>query len=423
MMQPFYDISGPCKRSDFTEVKGTYYYSPTLRTMFVQEGAQERKEFFSLVTLVPEPDNPYSSSGHAISVRWNAQVISHIPSGISTEYRQIGRIAASGFTALTVARVWATTRSDGQRGYWVSVALPEPSLLYPINAAPSQAWTLLPGGSVSQVTKESDHRDVLSAYCPKTQENHILVTLHLMPPTEKRPWEGVEVRLDGNRIGELTQLTSGKYVSTVRHYSIQGVLSVSRATIDRAGEVKLFAATADLLRPEDLTLRPDLPELIPYEVDPSNYDVPPAYQENSSDKNKKATVQLPSNSGALLDSTPWAQLLEPDTSPRATPFQRGYTRSAISRSFPNTRVPRLDYASVGQCEKILHYFNQPVEKLHQGGRDSLRLWWLSIVFFLLTGLALSTVILGQIILLLIAGVSIHHFWTRTKLQPPFHQQK
>lgn len=245
-MHPFYDISGLCRRSNFIEVKGTYFYSEAFNAMFAHDGTRERQEFFTPVTLVPEPDNSHSKSGDAISVRWDGRTIGHLPSGTSTECRQIGRVAASGFTALTIARVWATTRSDAQRGYWVSVALPEPELFFPTNNPPAEPWTLLPGGSVSQVTKETDHRDVLNNYLPQQDSEHILVSLHLMPWTSRRTWDAIEVYLEGQRVGEVT---SAKYASTLRHFDTQGLLSVSRATIDRTGEVKLFAAAADLPNP------------------------------------------------------------------------------------------------------------------------------------------------------------------------------
>lgn len=185
------------------------------------------------------------------------------------------------------------------------------------------------------------------------------------------------------------------------------------------GQVLMMQRTSETHNPEDLISKPDLPALIPYQTDPSNYPVPSAYQPIFSDQSKKV-VPIPSaRTTAIPDPTPWGQLLTPDNSPRAAPFQRGYTRSAIGKHFPGTHAPRLDYTTIGQCEAILEHFNHPVAALHKSGRNSMASWRTLVILTFFIGAVTSPMILGQLILLVMAIATIHHFWTRRKLPPPF----
>ncbi|VZH85946.1 hypothetical protein [Corynebacterium rouxii] len=84
------------------------------------------------------------------------------------------------------------------------------------------------------------------------------------------------------------------------------------------------------------------------------------------------------NNAALNpETTPLLPLVEfdpnTDECKRATPSQRRYVRGRIGKYLPFSKAPRIDYATIQQCEQILAYFNEPTEPLHKQGRDSMKL--------------------------------------------------
>lgn len=135
----------------------------------------------------------------------------------------------------------------------------------------------------------------------------------------------------------------------------------------------------------------------------------------------QSTPPLPQPVGQHID---WITLLRPDGTPRATPFQRGFTRGSIGKHFENNRAPRIDYATVGQCRAILRAFGEPDEKLSKEGRGSWAMWWsLMVILFILVSILSFIPGIGGAFPL--AGLIVlgHHFWTRRKLQPPFTKQQ
>lgn len=57
-------------------------------------------------TLVLEIDNPQASSGYAVSVRWQSQVLGYLPdSDIEPYFPELARLAASGVDAVVKARL------------------------------------------------------------------------------------------------------------------------------------------------------------------------------------------------------------------------------------------------------------------------------------------------------------------------------
>lgn len=274
------------------EVKGAYYHRHVLGAMFQLENARDNEEFFVDVTLVPEPDNPHSRSGDAVSVRWRDHVIGYLPSGEGTKFAQLRRVAASGYDATTKARVWTNKNWEGKRDFWVRVSLPVPELLLPLNNPPADGYVVLPEGSAVQVTKESDHIDHLADFVPPSGYGQVLVTLHLFQAGKTKHWDGVEVRLEGERVGELSRVSSEKFAPTVRHFEENGLTVVARATIKGssiAAELVLFAAKAheldeELLETEETN---SLPRLVDFEEDPRAYKVVNRFQPGDSDEARR----------------------------------------------------------------------------------------------------------------------------------------
>ncbi|WP_269938772.1 hypothetical protein [Arthrobacter sp. HY1533] len=236
--------------------------------------------------LVPEPDNPHGT--HAISVRVNGRIIAYISKDDDASYwNDIGRIAASGHTAVTTARIWASTQRpwDGRGANKfesrVTLVLREPNLLTPINNAPTGTYSVLPWGGGLQVIKEENHFDVLFNYVPPSGVGMLLLTMHrginrLKNGTEK---QFIEVRLEGERVGELSGATSGHYLPVVEHMETMNVLPVAWATIKGsalAAQLTLQAAKSTEI-PDEWIIGPatTVPKFVPHS---DSYTIPPTYQ-------------------------------------------------------------------------------------------------------------------------------------------------
>ncbi|WP_324644984.1 HIRAN domain-containing protein [Pseudarthrobacter sp. LT1] len=230
------------------------------------------------VELVAEPDNPYDSN--AISVRWRGRVLGYLSREDAPRYKQpIRRIIASGLVAATTARMWGY--DDGaQFRARVTVALPEPELITPLNEAPTGVTTLLPWGSGIQVLKEENHFDILSSHVPTDGQGLLLVSLHKEIKTLKNgtPRPFVEVRLDGKRVGELSNVTSAHLLPLLEHTEAVGETAVAYAKITGsalAAQLVLHAAKTTEISNDWVSKGPHpAPKLLPLAA---NYEVPAAY--------------------------------------------------------------------------------------------------------------------------------------------------
>lgn len=288
-----YDLSTPDKRWGTQDVVGEFAYRENLKALVHELQIPANEEAFFTAELVPEPDNPHSPSRVAISVRRNDKVIGYIPEGDAESYQQIRRVVASNLTPVCTTRIWYYEDYDGDNQYHLRLCLRAPESLLPLNDPPYEEWALLPYGNVSQVTKESDHLDVLLDYVPPTGVGQLLVTLHLVTAGVRTKYEAIEVRIDGERIGELTKQTSAKFASAVRYFDEQGVTTVALATIkgsSLSAEVTLHAAKSHELSDEDLEqeLSP-LPRLVPYCDNTRKYEVPNAYKQTGRKLSKRVS--------------------------------------------------------------------------------------------------------------------------------------
>ncbi|MBT2515773.1 DUF4236 domain-containing protein [Arthrobacter sp. ISL-30] len=243
----------------------------TLRSDSEVEGVQ--------VELVAEPDNPYDEN--AISVRWRNHVLGYLSREDAIRYTQpIRRIIASGLSATTTARIWAYDGGGDELQARVTVALPEPGLIAPLNEAPTGLTTLVPWGSAIQVLKEENHFDVLFNHVPPDGVGLLLVSLHKAIHTLKngieRPF--VEVRLSGERVGELSNVTSAHLLPLLEHTETVGETALAYAKITGsalAAQLVLHAARATEISNDWLSDGPHpAPKLLPWAA---AYEVPPAY--------------------------------------------------------------------------------------------------------------------------------------------------
>jgi hypothetical protein len=254
--------------------------------------------------LVPEPDNPHDQ--HAISIRVRGHVVGYLSKEDAVRYRDpIYRIVASGHEATTTARIWAVVRksyeNQGPARFFssVRVALSEPHLLVPSNGRPTSAHSVLPWGGAVQVLGEEDHFDVLFNHVPKLGHGLAIVTLHkdvqkLKNGTEK-PF--LEVRMDGERIGQLSPTTSAHFLPVVNHLEEAGLHPAAWATVkgsSLAAQVTVQAAKATEVSDEWLHGSPTaFPALV---AEAARYSVPPAYVPE--EDTKRNTSSAPANVGS-----------------------------------------------------------------------------------------------------------------------------
>ncbi|WP_258868372.1 HIRAN domain-containing protein [Arthrobacter sp. RT-1] len=279
----FYPVSLGRSEWPNVEVVGEHAYGEGIRATLRANGAltagRSEGEVEGLqVELVAEPDNPYDSN--AISVRWSGHVLGYFSREDALRYEQpVRRIIASGFTAAATARIWAYDEGDRLRAR-VTVAMPEPGLMAPLNEVPTGENTLVPWGSAIQVLKEENHFDVLFSHVPSDGVGLLLVSLHKEIYTLKngtqRPF--VEVRLDGKRVGELSQVTSAHLLPLLEHTEAVGETALAYARITGsalAAQLVLHAAKAIEIGNDWLSSGPHTaPKLLPLAP---RYDVPPAY--------------------------------------------------------------------------------------------------------------------------------------------------
>lgn len=97
-----------------------------------------------------------------------------------------------------------------------------------------------------------------------------------------KKYTGIEVRLDGERVGELSRATSQKISPIVQLWAENGNTTAALATMQGSSlAVDLSVGITPASEMSDDDLDPPLcplPELVPFEPDPSVYEVPDAWQ-------------------------------------------------------------------------------------------------------------------------------------------------
>jgi hypothetical protein len=281
---PEYQISLGRGEWPNVDLVGVQHYLPAVQaalssaaTSGIASGPSREAEGLRVV-LVPEPDNPYDSN--AISVRWAGRTIGYLSRDDAARYSQpVRRITASGFAPVSAARIWAWDGSQMMEAQ-VTVALPEPELIAPLNEPPTTTHTLVPWGAAVQVLRTEDHFSTLFDYVPEEGVGLLLVSLHKATRTLKNGTlrSLVEVRLDGNRVGELSGITSPHYLPLLEHTETVGELAVCYAKITGsalAAKLSLQAQRASEISNSWLANSPHpAPRLAPWA---RSYDVPAAY--------------------------------------------------------------------------------------------------------------------------------------------------
>ena len=230
-------------------VAGLSYRQEPLRLLARRSGHRQGGDAARLeveLLLVPDTHNPYGQ-GTAVAVYLGEDHTGYLPQADADRmHPHLAPLAQRGVVLKVPGRAWV-----GDTAMFLSAWLPQPDAILPSNGLPQAPYALLPRGQTIQVTKEDEHMDVLAGYVVRGAGavNHVAATL--VSINEIRPrssYEAVQVEIDGQRVGVLTKLQSGKLLPLVRHVEERGLLPVVRAKVTGTrlrAEVVLSTVTAD----------------------------------------------------------------------------------------------------------------------------------------------------------------------------------
>ncbi|WP_315537399.1 hypothetical protein [Corynebacterium matruchotii] len=298
-------------------------------------------------TLVLEIDNPQaSSSGYAVSVRWQNQVLGYLPdSNIEPYFPELARLAASGVDAVVKARLWTNmddpNHAPGSEEFTVTVGVQPAGEIVPINDPPLAQWVLIPRGTAitaitdRQIFKVAKNRD----------SGHYLVTLHLITG-------GIEIRLDDKYIGTLPASTSENMRALVESYDKQGFVVACHATIDVPDVlVDVHPTYKETGKP----LVSPLPALAPYRKHPRDYHIPGRYQES-----RRPSPTAPPQTTAQPIRAPQPQQPQPQAAPQAQ------AASAPAHAAQPRNASRQDFAAPAPNPQSAQFPSAPPTSQYRG---------------------------------------------------------
>nr|WP_246497532.1 HIRAN domain-containing protein [Sphaerisporangium rubeum] len=238
------------------EVAGESHYFPALEKVLRTSGARELE---TTAILIREPHNRHDPN--AVAVLIQQETVGYLPREDATRYRSLlDHMAASGFAARVPCRVWGGMVTDheyDQAGRTrlnerfiasVKIALAEPHLCLPVNTAPQGPHVVLPHGGAIQVSGEEHHLSNIKPLLRTEGESYAFATLHEVTDSTGRTVKHfVEVRLDENRVGQLTPKMSGELLPAIRLLDSMGHVTVAKAKLKGnhlKAEVTLYCARA-----------------------------------------------------------------------------------------------------------------------------------------------------------------------------------
>ena len=242
------------------DVAGESFHSKDIERLFPGKVPDGGGAVEIEVQLVPEPTNRYDRN--AVKVMAGPAHVGYIPRDLAGAYQPVlSELIAAGYAPQCGAQVraWPEYEVDvdkrggvRQRRTGVSanvrLDLAEPHMLVPLNAAPSAAHAVLPVGSAVQVTGEELHMGTLRAWTRPTGEAWVHVSLHKITEQLARSTRDVvEVRIDGEPVGQLTPKMSSEYSPAIDLLEESGVQTAARAVVKGntlEADVVLYAAKA-----------------------------------------------------------------------------------------------------------------------------------------------------------------------------------
>lgn len=212
------------------EVEGEFARTEAIERVIGRKlKTNQEVELVELVAeLRPEPANPYDTNAVMVLIKgWH---VGYLGRDDAAQYQApLARLVAAGVAPTVKARLWAAAREDWKNGGTklnarVTLAIGQPDRLAPMNNPPSAPYSLIPWGSGLQVTGEEHHLDALSDFITPSGDGIAIATLHALsvPAPKGTTKEVTEVRLDGERIGQMTPGSSVHFLPTIKHLADQG---------------------------------------------------------------------------------------------------------------------------------------------------------------------------------------------------------
>lgn len=246
---PRIDISFPGEPS--LDIVGENWREKEILAAVGRESTPRDMEFtgYGKAELVPEPDNPHDRE--AVSVRIAGFNVGYLEAGSGDYYRVVNRFVTNGYVPVVRVRIWGVTRFVRSRGQdelksAIRVALAGADQILPDNDPPRAPHFLVPRGRSVSVSGEEAHFDVLRQYARPS--SNVIVTLHPIDGRTKTSGTVLEVRLDGDRVGQLTPGMSASLMPLVTEARVQGRETAAWARVagsHLAADITLRAARAE----------------------------------------------------------------------------------------------------------------------------------------------------------------------------------
>jgi len=227
------------------EVAREYYYSKGWRPFFPRKLPAAGVELTEQASLIREPNNKHDRNAVRVEVR--GQHVGHLPAEDAARYRAIlDYLAGRGFVARTHTRLWAGPDIEyqydrrgelrevdtGKVNCRITLALPAPHLLIPLNSPPAAHHVMLPMGGSVMVKTDGVPMTVFEPVLTADGEGWVHATLHLLHEQLARSVrELVEVRINGVHAGVVTPAMSKKFLPVVRALADQGRLCATPAIV------------------------------------------------------------------------------------------------------------------------------------------------------------------------------------------------
>lgn len=210
-------------------VVGESHYQPALRRAANGRAADVSGGDFSraiqvTARLVPEPDNPYDSSAVAVVV--DDELVGHLARDVARVWHPVLAELWDGGRCVSCE---AGISGGGSRFYGIFLRVCEPEHVAFLGRAPEWAMPLAGMTSVT-VTGEERHQDVLASHAGS---DTVLATLHpcAVGKGKYRGEQTLEVRIEDQRVGELTRAMGRRYLPLVTDIMQAGKVAMCRATV------------------------------------------------------------------------------------------------------------------------------------------------------------------------------------------------
>ncbi len=229
-------------------VVGESHYQPALHAAVAGRNAQGFDNAVPVTAvLVPEPSNPYD--GNAVRVDVAGRLVGYLAREDAVQYQPpLLDLAQRGLQGACPAFI--CSGGAGMYGIWLHIAPPD--RLLPLNAA--DGLNLLRGERQITVTGEENHQQALLELAKRGRGAEKMslfaeLTTCEIAKGKHRGETGVEVLIDGVRVGELTKLQSDRYLGQVQRILARGQRPGCDATLRHADgkgwQVELQLPTPD----------------------------------------------------------------------------------------------------------------------------------------------------------------------------------